>query len=552
MFARVKKSGKYEYLQVVHNERVGGKVRQHTIATLGRLDVLRATGQIDGVVASLAKYSAHTSALSARREQKPASSKRIGPVLIFERLWNELGVPAILSRLLQGRHFEFPVERTVFTTVLHRLFICGSDRAAERWCRRYAIAGIDGLDLQHFYRAMAWLGEALPAGEQAGATPFAPRCVKDVIEEELFADRRDLFTELEMVFFDTTSLYFEGKGGQDLGRRGKSKDHRPDLPQMVVGMVLDSTGRPLCCELWPGNTTDVTTLIPVVNRLRRRFGVSRVCIVADRGMISSGTIAKLKSMHMDVRYILGARLRRVKEVNREVLARAGRYHVVHGPPQSSQDPSPLKVKEVWVKDRRYIVCYNEDQARKDRADREAIVAHLEQALGQGDKSLVGNKGYRRYLKTPGPDHFEIDRNKLCAEARLDGKWVLRTDTELSADGVALKYKELWMVENAFRELKSIVRTRPIYHHHDETIRGHVFCSFLALLLMKELFDRLAAKGWTDVEWARLKDDLDDVERFELSCSGKTFDIRTDLTGDASKAFRAVGVSPGPVLRQIAH
>jgi transposase len=319
---------------------------------------------------------------------------------------------------------------------------------------------------------------------------------------------------------------------------------------MVVGMVLDNTGRPLCCELWPGNTTDVKTLIPVVNRMRRRFGVSRVCIVADRGMISASTIAELQSEVLDCRYILGARLRRVKEVNREVLSRAGRYHVVHGRPECSKDPSPLKVKEVWVQDRRYVVCYNEDQARKDRADREAIIAHLQDALRQGDKSLVGNKGYRRYLSNPGPDHFQIDREKVRAEGRYDGKWVLRTDTDLSAADVALKYKELWMVENIFRQLKSIIRTRPIYHHHKETIRGHVFCSFLALLLLKELFERLAAKGWADVEWARLKNDLDDVERFEMSCSGKTFDIRTDLSGDATKAFRAAGVAPGPVIREV--
>ncbi len=234
MFARVKKSGKYEYLQIVHNERVGGKVRQRTVATLGRLEVLRATGRIDGVVASLAKYAVHTAALTTIREQKPASGKRIGPVLIFERLWKELGAPAILSGLLEGRRFGFPVERAIFTTVLHRLFSPGSDRAAEHWCRQYAIPGIEGLELHHFYRAMAWLGEALPTGGQDGAAPFAPRCIKDVVEEELFARRRDLFSDLEMVFFDTTSLYFEGRGGQSIGRRGKSKDHRPDRPPVVL------------------------------------------------------------------------------------------------------------------------------------------------------------------------------------------------------------------------------------------------------------------------------------------------------------------------------
>ena len=551
MFVRVKKSGKYKYLQVVHNQRVGDSVRQRTIATLGRLDVLQATGQLDDVVASLAKYALHTAALSAaEREQKPADSKRVGPVLVFERLWEELGIGAILERLLDGRHFEFGVERVVFVTVLHRLLASGSDRAAEVWCRRYAIVGIAELQLQHFYRAMAWLGEALPDTEQAGATPFAPRCVKDLVEEELFARRRDLFTQLEMVFFDTTSLYFEGEGGETLGRRGKSKDSRPDLPQMVAGMVLDNAGRPLCCELWPGNTADVTTLVLVVQRLQRRFGVSRVCIVADRGMISAETIAKLQSTAIDCRFILGARMRRVKEVNKVVLARAGAYHVVHGDRRDSRDPSPLKVKEVQVEDRRYIVCHNEEQAVKDRADREAIVASLEQALRRGDKSLVGNKGYRRYLKSTAPDHFQINESKLREEARYDGKWVLRTDTDLSTAEVALKYKQLWMVEAVFRELKSILETRPIYHHCDETIRGHVFCSFLSLVLLKELKDRLADHDSADVEWDRLKRNLDDVERFTLSCSGKQFEIRTDLVGDAGKAFRAVGVSPGPVLRQL--
>ena len=552
MFARIKKSGRYQYLQIVHNERVNGKVRQHTIATLGRLDLLQQSGQLDGVVSSLAKYAVYTAALSARRQTQPATGLRIGPVLVFDRLWEELGVRGILEDLLARRRYGFPVERVIFTTVLHRLFVSGSDRAAETWCRRYAIPGMAGLGLHHFYRSMAWLGEVLSEDRQEGSSPFAPRCVKDLIEEELFHRRRDLFSNLEVVFFDTTSLYFEGQGGESLGQRGNSKDKRPDLPQMVVGMVLDDTGRPLCCEMWPGNTADVTTLLPVINRLRVRFGVRDVCIVADRGMIAKKTISEIRRTAPDVHYILGARMRAEKEIREHVLSRGGRYQVVHGLPEYSTDPSPLKVKEVWVEDRRYIVCCNEDQARRDRAQREAILSHLEQALKRGDKSLVGNRGFRRYLRVSGSGRFEIDQKKACSEARYDGKWVLRTDTDLPAAAVALKYKQLWMVEHLFRQLKSLLRTRPIYHRSDAAIRGHVFCSFLALLLLNELFKRLAAKGWTDVEWGRLKEDLDDVERFRLTCSGKTFEMRTDLPGDAVKAFRAVGVSPGPVIRLVSE
>src|SRR5262249_31685122 len=221
----------------------------------------------------------------------------------------------------EGGCLAVDVERAGFLTVLHRLSHPGRDRAADKGKAGYPIAGAGALRLHHLYRAMAWLGEELPHDQQAGRTPFAPRCIKDRIEEELFSHRRDLFTDLQLVFFDTTSIYFEGEGGQDIGQHGYSKDHRPDLYQMIVGAVLDGQGRPICCELWPGNTTDVNTLIPVVDRLRSRFGVRRVCIVADRGMISQETIAALEQDERGWQYILGARMRSQSEVKDEVLAR---------------------------------------------------------------------------------------------------------------------------------------------------------------------------------------------------------------------------------------
>jgi hypothetical protein len=160
---------------------------------------------------------------------------------------------------------------------------------------------------------MAWLGEELPEKEQNGRTPFAPRCVKDVVEERLFAHRRDLLTRLDLVFMDTTSLYFEGAGGQTLGQHGYSKDHRPDLRQMILAVLIDGDGRPVCSEMWPGNTADVTTLIPVIDRLRRRFDIARVCVVADRGTVSTETMAGLEALL----YIPGG----VRESNASSFAR---------------------------------------------------------------------------------------------------------------------------------------------------------------------------------------------------------------------------------------
>ena len=551
MFFRTKTSGPRSYLQIVENRWEHGRPRQHVVATLGRLDQLRQSGQLDGLLVSGARLSRNVLLLAAHAKGQLASitSHHVGPVLVFERRWQLTGCQQVIHQLLEGRRFGFDVERAIFLTVVHRLIHPGSDRAADKWKADYPIAGADALQLHHLYRAMAWLGEELPHDQQAGKTPFAPRCTKDRIEEHIFAHRRDLFTDLQLVFFDTTSISFEGEGGQDIGQRGYSKDHRPDLYQMIVGAVLDGRGRPICCELWPGNTADVTTLIPVVDRLRTRFGVRRVCIVADRGMISQETIAALEQDDRGWQYILGARMRSQNEVKDEVLARAGRYRVVHPPRIRSDDPSPLKVKEVRVNDRRYVVCLNEEEARKDAADREAIVTALREQLRRGDKSLVGNKGYRRFLGSGGPDHFGVDEAKVAQDARYDGKWVLRTNTELDTAEVALQYKCLWMVEQWFRSSKTLLQTRPIYHRCDETIRGHVFCSFLALVLRQELQSRLEERGHT-LEWGDVIADLDRLQTVEVEQDGKRFLLRGDVQGTCGKVFQAAGVAVPPTVQHV--
>jgi len=550
MFFRQKRSGKHTYLQIVENRWEEGRSKQRVIATLGRLDELREQGRLDGLLRSGAKLSQAAILLTAQQkgELPVVSTTRLGPELIFQRLWSELKIPQVLQGLLGGRRFEFPVERAVFLTVMHRLFQSGSDRSCLVWKEDYHLPGTESLQLHQMYRAMAWLGEPLGDNDQDGATPFAPRCIKDQIEEGLFHRRRDLFSELALVFYDTTSIYFEGRGGQSLGQYGHSKDHRPDRLQMVVGVVLDGDGRPLCCELWPGNTTDVKTLLPIVDRLRKRFAIRSVCVVADRGMISQDTIEGLQSQERGVHYVLGARLRSVKEIREKVLSHPGRYHAVHGPKNKSDDPAPLQVKNVWIDDRRYVVCLNVDQAKKDKADREAIVTALQEQLKRGDKSLVGNRGYRKYLKG-GATHFEIDQGKIKAEARYDGKWVLRSDLDdFSAQDIGLRYKQLWMVEHCIRSIKSILETRPIYHHHDETIRGHVFCSFLALVLRKELQDRLTAAGYSP-EWADVLRDLEALQWVEVEHQAKRFRMRSQARGVCSQVFQAVGVAFPPTLEQ---
>jgi transposase len=391
---------------------------------------------------------------------------------------------------------------------------------------------------------MGWLGGKIGPGLMG-----SPRCTKDLIEEALFDRGRDLFSEVGLVFFDTTSIYFEGQGGETLGRNGHSKDHRPDLHQMVVGIALDVEGRPLCCEMWPGNTADAKSLVPVIERMRAKFRVREMCVVADRGFVSAATLEALGKMEPPVHYVIGVRMRRTKEVGEVVLKSRNPWRMVTPERVRSKDPAPLKVKEVEVEGRRYVICLNEEEKRKDAHDRAAILESLGKALKSGDKSLVGNKGFRRFLKTEGGSHFAIDEKQIAADERYDGLFVLRTDTDHDAETVAAVYKTLWMVEDTFRTAKSILETRPIYHKCDATIRGHVFCSFLALCLKRELELRLEEKG-IDAEWAEMIRGLDNLQHVEVLLQGSRFLLRSEIKGHASQAIRAAEVAMPPVLQEL--
>lgn len=543
MFFRQKKSADRVYLQIVENERVDGRVRQRVIATVGRMDELAATGALDRLLASGARFSEHAmliSALAADADGPRLHCRRIGGPLVFGRLWEETGCRAVMEELLADRAFEFPVERAVFATVLHRLFVSGSDRACEKWIADQAIAGAEDLRLHHFYRAMAWLGEELDAENQGGRTPFVPRTTKDLVEERLFERRRDLFTDLSVVFLDTTTLCFTGAGGETIGARGYSKDHRPDLMQMVLGVIVDGEGRPVCTEMWPGNTADVSVLIPVVDRLRARFAIGRVCVVADRGMISTETIAALEARGLE--YVLGVRERTDKRVRDMVLADDAPFTPLCVP-RTGGGETDLAAKEVTVAGVRYIVCRNAAEAAKDAADRAAIVAALEKQLKRGDKALIGNAAYRRYVTTSGR-RFTIDPVRVEAEARYDGISVLRTNARITSLQAMLRYRELLVVEDLFRTAKTLLRTRPIYHSSDAAIRGHVFCSFLALVLRKELHDRCRAAD-LQPQWLDVLFDLNRLQEARLEQGGKTWTVRTEATGVAPSLFKAVGIALPP-------
>jgi hypothetical protein len=561
MFVREKTINGYSYLYLVESVREGKRTKQRIIKNLGRKEAVLADGGLERLAASISRFAASVKVLSklgsgdfSTSELRAWGCRRIGAPLLFGRLWQEVGCGAVIEELLAGRAFEFSVERAVFVTVLHRLMISGSDRSCEKWMADYTISGVEDLALHHFYRTMAWLGGELPEAGQTDATPFTPRTIKDEIEERLFARRRDLFTDLSVVFMDTTSLSFHGEGGERLGRHGHSKDHRPDLKQMILAVVIDNDGRPICSEMMPGNTADVSVLMPIVDRLRSRFGIEQVCVVADRGMISAATITALESRNFD--YILGVRERSEKVVREVVLNDKATFTPLLIERESGE--TQLFVKEVTVRGRRYIVCRNEAEAKKDREDRQAIIQALDAQLKKGDKALIGNSAYRRYLRRVGTDDgdtppaFEIDAGKLADEARFDGIFVLRIPNEAKITPIqaVLRYRDLLQVEDLFRTAKSLMRTRPIYHSSDAAIRGHVFCSFLALVLRKELQARCDKAGIAP-EWNDVLRDLDRLQEVTIERDGQKITLRTPTQGTIGPLFKAAGIALPKNIRDAA-
>lgn len=528
MFVRVKRiksnGRKYSYLQVVETRRENGRVLQHVIANFGRLEEVVESGELDRVIEGLV---AHSKTIQLIQKYRGGSleaewDKVWGPVLIFERLWEELELHTLLPRLVRGSRLGFDFERVIFAVTLQRILAPGSDRAGQKWIQTVYAKGFEKLRLENYYRALKVLWKK-----------------KEKIEKALYHKGLDLFNQpLDLVFFDTTSLYFEGIGPPGFAKLGKSKDHRYDHTQVILGILMRRDGLPIACEVWPGNTADVTRLKEVTKILEKRFNIQKVVIVCDRGMVSKKNLEDLEEAGFD--YIIGVKMRGTVEVREEVLGHAGRYRVIR---------ENLQVKEVQVEDRRYVLCFNPEEAEKDRKDRAKIIAALEKKLAEGGvKKLIPNRAYKRYLKIR-EGKFEIDLNRAREEERYDGKYVLRTTTDLPSEEVALVYKNLLWIERLFRDLKSLLETRPIYHHWiRDNVKGHVFGCFLALYMVVVLRKKIEALG-QKVEWEDLVRDLSQLRAIGLRLDDQKYLLRTDLRGVAHIAFKAMKMKP-PSLAQL--
>jgi hypothetical protein len=563
---RNKDGAPVRYLHLAHNQwdQAAGRSVPKILYGFGREDQLDRAA-IKRLVAALSGLLEPADALAATvgAGLHFVESRPLGGAYVLDGLWHRLGIDKVMANLLKGRRRDQRVERVLFGLVANRALAPSSKLAAATWITHDVhIGGLPETTDDACYRAMDWLHDVTPA-----------------LEREVFWQLASLLDlEVDLLFFDTTSTYFEldepdepvtrdargqalpetengdgdgdgdGDGEKLAGFRtyGKSKDHRDDLPQIVIGMAVTRSGIPVRVWCWPGNTTD-SALVRQVKDDLRDWTLARVIWVADRGFASAENRRYLRKG--DHHYIIGEKLRSGSAEATAALSRQGRYQQVAG---------NLRVKEVRISDaERFVICHNPQAADRDAATRTRLLAQLQEAIAGSDelsatkraelRGVISTKpGLHRYLRVTPGGLLRVDKHAIKTETNLDGKYLLRSsDPHLSAEDIALGYKQLLEVERGWRDIKQVIDLRPVYHRLEDRIRAHVILCWLALLLVR------VAETTTGATWPTLRRDLDRLHVGAFTGPAGTFRQRTDLTTAQRAIFAKLQLPPPKQIIELA-
>ncbi len=543
------------YLALAHNERnERGVPVAKVIHNLGREDMLDREA-LERLVRSIQRFLGGEEALRAGAPHgfEFVCAPECGGPHVIDALWGELGIGKTIGRVAAGTgRGRAGVERAIFTMVCQRALEPASKLEATRWVGRdVVIDGVQGVSDDELYRAMDFLLE----------------CSERVQESVFFSVASLLNLEVDVIFFDTTSTYWEtepsegtdeqqesGETGEDDGplrRLGHSKDHRPDLPQVVIGLAVTREGIPVRCWVWPGNTNDQTVVKEVKDDLNG-WRLGRAIYVVDSGFSGQENLRHLRSA--GGHYIAGIKLRSGMADTEAALSRQGRYATVK---------DNLRVKEIKIGDgdaaERYVLCHNPVEADRDRARREQAIERIETELTRlksqreraktkterdahqrGECALRDHKTLSKYLRQTKTGRLVLDREKIKSEERLDGKYLLRTsDPSLSAEDVALGYKQLLEAERSFRDLKGVLRLRPVFHSKADRIRAHILICFLALVIIR------VAETRTNQTWRTIRAELGTIRQGLFSGQDGQFTQTTELTRTQRELHTALGIPEPP-------
>jgi Transposase DDE domain len=529
------------YLQLAHNEwdSVSGQSRAKVLYNFGREDRLD-RDTIGRLVKSLSRMLPPGEVLEATADTglEFVESRPMGGAYVLDQLWRRLGIDKTLNDRTADRRFGTDMERVLFALVANRALAPSSKLAATSWIGdRVVIDGLDTVDTDTCYRAMDWLIE-----------------IEADLAEAVYWSTADLLNlEVDLLFFDTTSTYFESLGDDgdvvDKYRvRGRSKDHRPDLPQVVIGMAVTRSGIPIRVWSWPGNTADTTVITQVKDDLAA-WKLARVVWVTDTGFNSASNRRYLQ--RAGGHYIMGERLRSGSLEATEAINRQGRYTKI---------ADNLQVREVvfdngTMRDR-FVVCHNPEEAVRDAAVRDSIIAELAQRIEGSDDldpdtrtvlvgKIIATKGLKRFLRVTNTGLLRIDKTAVKAEAKLDGKYLLRTsDPSLSTEDIALGYKQLLQVERGWRDMKQILDLRPVHHRLADRIHAHIVLCWLALLLIR------ITETETGDTWTNLRHELDRMHLGTFTTPAGTIQRRTATTTQQNTILSKLDIKQPPQFTNI--
>ena len=554
---RNKDGSEVRYLQLAHNvwDPAAKRSKVQVIYNFGREEPSTREA-LERLVASVTRHLEPGKARAIAAEGLEfAESRPLGGTHVLDALWQRLGIGPAMRGLLKGRRLDPGAERVLFALVANRALAPSSKLAAARWASEdVLIPGLPQTTDDACYRAMDWLLQ-----------------IRGQLEKQVFDRAAEVLgLEVDLLFFDTTSTYFvteeadapvardqqgsplpdgaaDAAGAAETGFRtwGKSKDHREDLPQVVIGMAVTRDGIPLRVWCWPGNTSD-SALIRQVKDEVRDWSLSRVVWVADRGFSSAENRRYLR--RGGNHYIIGERLRSGSAEAGAALSRQGRYQEVAG---------NLRVKEVRIaEDERFVICHNPEGAERDAAIRARMIAQLRElidgadALGKDKRAelrgvISAKPGLNRYLRVTPGGLLRVDASKAKAEENLDGKYLLRTsDPKMTAEDIALGYKQLLEVERGWRDLKQVIDLRPVYHRKEERIRAHVILCWLALLLAR------VAENAAGGTWPELRRQLSRIAVGTFTGPAGTFRQRTEISPAQAAILEQLGIDPPPKIYQL--
>ena len=512
-----------EYLCIAESFRKDGKIKQKSIANLGRLDQLRLSGNLERLAEKLNELVGKRILVDLAKDVKAEWAKHFGVIQVLKAVWRRLDISKILLEETEASRQEYSFHEAIQAMIINRLVKPASKLETWRWKTRVFEPAWEPLHLQHFYRAMDYLVEH-----------------KDRIEETLLKRRDDLFGKsLDLVLFDTTTVKYWGEhSASGLLKYGYSKEKRMDLKQIIIGVLMSKEGLPLAHEVWEGNQSDMESFKIIISRLKDRFDIKKVILVCDRGMVSERNLKALEEAGYE--YIVGVKMRSLdEEKKRELLGEIGFEEI----------REDLFVKEKKHEGRRYLICFNPKEAEYEAQKREYFKHVIAQKISDYSfKDWIVKNGYRKYIKLEGKDfQITMDDERLEEEKIYDGKWILLTNTEYASRDCALYYKSLSQIEQGFRALKSEIETGPIYHWTTRRIRGHVFICFLALLV-KIAFEKALEKIDPKAVYSEVIQALKDVKATLIRVKDREIILRTALPEKAYLGFKAAGIRiPGDAL-----